>query len=128
MSLRIAVLPGDGTGPEVIDEALRVLEAVAGLESFEYTTETFDYGGDRYLATGKIISPEEIAHLRDGFDTMLLGAIGHPDVQPGILEKGLLLELRFKLDQYLASLVRHDDALLMIIAGGERILSRLDAL
>ena len=59
MSLRIAVLPGDGTGPEVVDEALRVLEAVAGLESFAYTTQSFDYGGDRYLATGEIISPEE---------------------------------------------------------------------
>lgn len=101
MALRIAVLPGDGTGPEVTREAVKVLAAVAKLEKFQYTTETFDFGGDRYLKTGHIIDDKDIANLRDNFDAILLGAVGHPDVKPGILEKGLLLRLRFALDQYI---------------------------
>ena len=101
MSLKIAVLPGDGTGPEVVREALKVLEAIAKQESLEYTTQTFDFGGDRYLATGKIIDDDEVAHLRDDYDVILLGAVGHPDVKPGILEKGLMLHLRFALDQFI---------------------------
>ena len=101
MTMKIAVLPGDGTGPEVVDEALKVLKAVAASESIEYTTTEFDFGGDRYLAEGRIIDDEEIAHLREHFDTVLLGAVGHPDVKPGVLEKGLLLRLRFALDQYI---------------------------
>ena len=100
MALRIAVIGGDGTGPEVTVEALKVLEAVAKLEDIEYTTEDFDFGGDRYLATGKIIDDEEIDRLRR-FDAILLGAVGHPEVKPGILEKGLLLRMRFALDQYI---------------------------
>ena len=100
MALRIAVLPGDGTGPEVVREALKVLAKVAKLESFEYSTEEFDFGGDRYLATGHIIDDDDIDGLRK-FDAILLGAVGHPDVHPGILEKGLLLRLRFALDQYI---------------------------
>ena len=90
MPLKIAVLPGDGTGPEVVREALKVLEAIAGLENISYTTEQFDFGGDRYLATDKIIDKSDIETLR-GFEAILLGAVGHPDVKPGILEKGLLL-------------------------------------
>ncbi|MAE66851.1 MAG: 3-isopropylmalate dehydrogenase [Phycisphaeraceae bacterium] len=101
MSLKIAILPGDGTGPEVVREALKVLSAVAKLERIDYTTEPFDYGGDRYLATGKIVDEDEIEQLRSDYDAILLGAIGHPDVAPGILEKGLLLRLRFALDQYI---------------------------
>ena len=101
MSLKIAVLPGDGTGPEVVREALKVLDAVAKLENIDYSTETFDFGGDRYLASGHIIDDDDIANLRDNFDVILLGAVGHPDVKPGILEKGLLLRLRFALDQYI---------------------------
>ena len=101
MTLKIAVLPGDGTGPEVVDEALKVLAAVASQEGIDYATDSFDFGGDRYLATGKIIDDDDIARLRDNFDTILLGAVGHPDVKPGILEKGLLLRLRFALDQYI---------------------------
>jgi 3-isopropylmalate dehydrogenase len=100
MALRIAVLPGDGTGPEVVREAVKVLAKVAELESFEYSTEEFDFGGDRYLATGHIIDEDDIDGLRE-FDAILLGAVGHPDVHPGILEKGLLLRLRFALDQYI---------------------------
>ncbi len=97
---KIAVLPGDGTGPEVVDEALKVLAAVAKLKGFEFTTQSYDFGGDRYLATGHIIDDDDIAELR-GYDAILLGAVGHPNVAPGILEKGLLLKLRFTLDQYI---------------------------
>jgi 3-isopropylmalate dehydrogenase len=100
-ALKLAVLPGDGTGPEVTDEAIKVLHAVAAAEGFEVATESFDFGGDRYLATGKIVDDAEIEHLRSNFDAIYLGAVGHPDVKPGILEKGLLLRLRFALDQYI---------------------------
>jgi len=100
MALKLAILPGDGTGPEVVVEAIKVLAAVARLEGFEYTTEEFDFGGDRYLASGHIIDEDDIDRLRT-FDAILLGAVGHPDVEPGILEKGLLLRLRFALDEYI---------------------------
>jgi 3-isopropylmalate dehydrogenase len=100
MALKLAILPGDGTGPEVVAEALKVLAAVSRLEGFEYTTEEFDFGGDRYLASGHIIDEDDIERLR-AFDAILLGAVGHPGVEPGILEKGLLLRLRFALDQYI---------------------------
>ncbi len=97
---KIAVIDGDGTGPEVVREALKVLKQVAGIDDFKYQAESFGFGGDRYLATGQIISEAEIDQLRS-FDAILLGAVGHPDVAPGILEKGLLLNLRFSLDQYI---------------------------
>lgn len=97
---KIAVIGGDGTGPEVVNEALKVLKAASEKTGFKYETENFDYGGDRYLKTGKTISDKEIDELRN-FDTILLGAIGHPEVNPGILEKGILLNLRFALDQYI---------------------------
>jgi len=97
---KIAVIPGDGTGPEVVDEALKVMAAVAEKKGFEYETQSYDFGGNRYLATGHIIDDKDIAELR-GCDAILLGAVGHPDVAPGILEKGLLLKLRFDLDQYI---------------------------
>jgi 3-isopropylmalate dehydrogenase len=98
--LAIAALPGDGTGPEVTAEAFKVLEAVAKLERFTYDVEMLDWGGDRYLQTGEII-PEGGLDLLRTKDAIFLGAIGHPAVAPGILEKGLLLDLRFKLDQYI---------------------------
>lgn len=97
---RIAVLPGDGTGPEVVREALKALNTVAQKESFKVEEVHFDLGGDRYLRTGEILPESVLAELKT-FDAILLGAIGHPDVKPGILEKGLLLELRFQLDQYI---------------------------
>ena len=97
---RIAVIGGDGTGPEVVREALKVLKEISGIEKFKYQTEFFDFGGDRYLATGKVISDEEVDQLRE-FDAILTGAVGHPKVAPGILEQGLLLKLRFDLDQYI---------------------------
>ena len=98
--LSIAALPGDGTGPEVTAEALKVLAAVAKSEGIQYEVEMLDWGGDRYLRTGEII-PEGGLDLLRSKDAIFLGAIGHPGVAPGILEKGLLLELRFKLDQYI---------------------------
>jgi len=98
--MKIAVIPGDGTGPEVTAEALKVLEAAATAEGFSYTLENYDFGGDRYLKTGEILPPGAVDELRK-CDAILLGAVGHPDVKPGILEKGLLLELRFQLDQYI---------------------------
>jgi 3-isopropylmalate dehydrogenase len=98
-SYRLAVLPGDGTGPEVVREAVKALEALAAKENFTLELVHYDLGGDRYLRTGEILPLSVVEELR-GFNSILLGAIGHPDVKPGILEKGLLLELRFQLDQY----------------------------
>lgn len=99
-SLKIAVIPGDGTGPEVTAEALKVLKAVSAKEKFTYELQDFDFGGDRYLRTGETLPKGAVDELRK-FDAIMLGAVGHPDVAPGILEKGLLLELRFQLDQYI---------------------------
>ncbi len=98
--LKLAVIGGDGTGPEVVREGLKVLEAVAKLEGFEFSTKHFDYGGDRYLRTGETLPEGAVDELRQ-FDAIYLGAVGHPDVAPGILEKGLLLQLRFELDLYI---------------------------
>ncbi len=96
---RIAVIPGDGTGPEVVREGLRVLEAAAQATGFRYDITTYDLGGDRYLRTGEALPDSALEELR-GFDAIYLGAIGHPDVPPGPLEKGILLRIRFELDQY----------------------------
>ncbi len=96
----IAVLPGDGTGPEVVNEGLKALEAAATKFGFSLNFETYDFGGDRYLKTGEILPDSAPDELRK-FDAIYLGAIGHPDVKPGILEKGILLKLRFELDQYI---------------------------
>ncbi len=99
-NLKIAVIGGDGTGPEVTAEALKVLAAVAKQDSFSFELKDFDFGGERYLRTGETLPAGAIDELRT-FDAILLGAVGHPDVPPGVLEKGLLLELRFQLDQYI---------------------------
>ncbi|QDU95067.1 3-isopropylmalate dehydrogenase [Lignipirellula cremea] len=98
--LKIAVIGGDGTGPEVTAEALKVLAAIAPMENIAYETTDFDFGGERYLRTGEILPAGAVEELRT-FDAIFLGAVGHPDVAPGVLEKGLLLELRFQLDQYI---------------------------
>lgn len=99
-SYRIAVVPGDGTGPEVTAEAVKVLGAAADRFGFGLETAEFDFGGDRWLRCGETLPDTAVDELR-GFDAILLGAIGHPEVAPGILEKGILLRLRFELDQYI---------------------------
>ena len=97
---RIAVLPGDGTGPEVVTEGLKVMEAAAQVTDFDYETVSYDYGGERYLKTGETLPDDSVEELR-AFDAIYLGAIGHPDVRPGVLEHGILLKIRFALDQYI---------------------------
>jgi 3-isopropylmalate dehydrogenase len=94
------VVGGDGTGPEVTAEAVKVFKAVAALEGIRYELKDFDLGGERFLRTGEIL-PEDIVAELASFKAILLGAVGHPDVAPGILEKGLLLALRFRFDQYI---------------------------
>jgi len=98
--LKIAVIGGDGTGPEVTAEALKVLAAVARQDGIKYQTTEYGFGGDHYLKTGEILPEGAVDELRP-YDAIFLGAVGHPDVAPGILEKGLLLHLRFQLDQYI---------------------------
>ena len=98
--MRIAVIPGDGTGPEVTNEALKVLAAVAQRQGFDYELTPYEFGGEHYLKSGEILPEGAVDELKQ-HDAIYLGAVGHPDVAPGILEKGLLLNLRFQLDQYI---------------------------
>jgi len=93
---KIGVIGGDGIGPEVLAEALKVVRA-AGVE---LETTDLDLGGTRYLRTGDVLPDDELEALRH-FDAILLGAVGTPDVPPGVLERGLLLKMRFALDQYI---------------------------
>jgi 3-isopropylmalate dehydrogenase len=97
---KVAVIPGDGTGPEVVAEAVKVLKAAANKFRFKADLTHFDFGGERYKRTGESLPDSAVDEFRK-FDAILLGAIGHPDVAPGILEKGILLKLRFELDQYI---------------------------
>jgi len=99
-SYNIAVLPGDGTGLEVVTEGKKVLSAAATKFGFKLNYEEFDFGGDRYMRTGEVL-PDSASEQLKKFDSIFLGAIGHPNVKPGILEKGILLRLRFELDQYI---------------------------
>jgi len=99
-SYNIAVIGGDGTGPEVTREAVKVLNAAAAKFSFKLNYTDYDLGGDRYLRTKEALPDSVVEELRK-FPAILLGAIGHPDVKPGILEKGILLRLRFELEQYI---------------------------
>ena len=99
-SYNIAVIPGDGTGPEVVREGKKVLKAAASGFGFSLDFEEFDFGGERYLRTGEVLPDSATEELKK-FNSIFLGAIGHPDVKPGILEKGILLRLRFELDQYI---------------------------
>lgn len=96
----VAVIGGDGTGPEVTREAIKVLNAAAARFGFGLDYTEYDFGGDRYLRTGETLPESALGELRR-FPVILLGAIGHPDVKPGILEKGILLRLRFELEQYI---------------------------
>ena len=96
---KIAVLPGDGIGPEVVNEGLKVLKALAETHSVKFDFTMFNIDSDRYLSTGKLLTDEDIDELRK-FDAIFLGAIGDDRIQPGILEKGILLKARFRFDQY----------------------------
>jgi len=96
---RIAVIAGDGIGQEVVAEGLKVLHGVTKPRDISIETQDFDLGAGRYLATGETLPDSELEALR-GFDAILLGAVGDPRVAPGILERGLLLRLRFELDHH----------------------------
>jgi 3-isopropylmalate dehydrogenase len=98
-SYNIAVIPGDGTGPEVVAEGLKVLNAVERPGGFTLNYTYYDLGGERYKRTGETLPDSVLQELRQ-FQAIYLGAIGHPEVAPGILEKGILLRARFELDQY----------------------------
>lgn len=97
---KIAVIGGDGTGPEVVAEGVKVMEAVCAKRNISIEFTQFDLGGTRYLKTGEVLNDDTLEELKK-FDAIYLGAVGHRDVKPGILEKGLLLKLRFELDQYI---------------------------
>ncbi|MGQ9473420.1 MAG: 3-isopropylmalate dehydrogenase [Candidatus Caldatribacteriaceae bacterium] len=96
----IGVIPGDGTGPEVVREGLKVLEAVSKKAPFSYETIMYPFGGEYYQKTGETLPNSALEEFQK-LDALYLGAIGHPDVKPGILEQGILLKIRFRLDQYI---------------------------
>lgn len=97
---KIAVIGGDGTGPEVVREGIKVLQATQSKFNIKFEFTDFDFGGARYLRTGETLPESAVEELKK-FDAIYLGAIGSPDVKPGILEKGVLLKMRFALDQYI---------------------------
>src|ERR1700735_225114 len=96
----IGVIPGDGVGPEVVQEGLAVLREVAGLDGLRTDLVEFDLGGERYLKTGEVLPDSALEDLRK-CDAIYLGAVGHPGVAPGVLEKGILLKVRFAFHQYI---------------------------
>jgi len=98
---KIAILPGDGIGPEVSNEGLKVMKAVAEKIGFDYETIFYDFGGERYLAKGGDPLPDSALTEFKEMDAIYLGAVGHPDVKPGVLEHGILLKMRFSLDLYI---------------------------
>jgi len=95
VTYRIGIIGGDGIGPEVVAEATKVLDATG----VGYTAVVFDLGGSRYLRDGEVLPAADLEAIR-GLDAVLLGAVGTPDVPPGVLERGLLLAMRFELDLY----------------------------
>jgi 3-isopropylmalate dehydrogenase len=99
-SYNIALMPGDGTGPEVLREGTKVLDVVSAAYGLKLNYEEYDFGGERYMRTGECLPDNAVEELKK-HDSIFLGAIGHPDVKPGILELGILLKLRFALDQYI---------------------------
>ena len=96
----ISVIPGDGTGPEVVAEGIKILQTLSDKFDFRFNFTHYDLGGEHYKATGEIL-PENILESIAESNAIYLGAIGDPDVKPGILEKGILLKLRFYFDQYI---------------------------
>ena len=96
----IGVIAGDGVGPEVVEQGLAVLADVKGLDEKAFEFVPFDIGGERFLKTGEVLPDSVVADLRR-CDAIFLGAVGHPAVAPGVLEKGILLRLRFDFHQYI---------------------------
>ncbi len=96
----IALMGGDGTGPEVLAEGVKVLKTAGEKFGVKFDFHAYDFGGERYMRTGETLPDSAIEELRK-YNAIYLGAIGHPDVKPGILELGILLKLRFKMDQYI---------------------------
>jgi 3-isopropylmalate dehydrogenase len=100
MSYKIASIPGDGIGPEIIAEGRKVLDKVSEVEGFEIKWTEFPLGADNYLKTGELVSENTFKELGKS-DSIYLGALGDPRCEPGVLEKGILLALRFHFDQYI---------------------------
>lgn len=97
-TLSLAVIPGDGIGPEVVTEGLKVLSSVLP-QDVKLETKEFDFGAKRYHSTGQTLTDEDLEQLT-GYDAILLGAIGDPSVPSGVLERGFLLKLRFAFDHH----------------------------
>ena len=93
----IALIGGDGTGPEVAREGVKVLQAAAAKFGFKVNFHPYDFGAERYLRTGETLPDSAVEEMKK-YNSIFLGAIGHPDVKPGILELGILLKMRFALD------------------------------
>ncbi|GAB6099901.1 3-isopropylmalate dehydrogenase [Halanaerocella petrolearia] len=100
MTKRIAVIPGDGIGPEVVSQGVKVLEKIAELSELDFEFKEFPFGAEHYLETGELVTEEAKEELAE-FDAIYLGAVGDPRVEPGVLEHGILLDLRFSFDQYI---------------------------
>ncbi|MGD0817844.1 MAG: isocitrate/isopropylmalate dehydrogenase family protein [Methanomassiliicoccales archaeon] len=97
---KVAVLPGDGIGPEVVNEGMKVLRKLSENYSVQFDFQEMDINSERYLRTGKLLTTEDVEQLKK-FDTIYLGAVGDDRVKPGVLEKGILLALRFQFDQFI---------------------------
>ena len=97
---KIAVIPGDGTGPEVVAEGIKALKALSKRCGLKFEFKEFHLGGEQYLKNGTLL-PEDVVEELKGTDAIYLGAIGHPEVKPGILERDILLKMRFALDLYI---------------------------
>lgn len=97
---KIAVMPGDGIGPEIITEGMKVLDKVSELNNFNIKWTKYENGADHYLKTKELITEDTLKEIKSKSEAIYLGALGDPRIQPGILEKGILLKTRFYLDQY----------------------------
>ncbi len=96
----IALIPGDGIGTEVVDATMPAFDKLAAKHGIEFDFKSYPFGGDHYISTGEVLSDESMVELKK-HDALYLGAVGSPKVKPGILEKGILLKLRFEFDQYI---------------------------
>ena len=96
---KIGSLPGDGSGPEVAAEGLKVLQTLAEIDGFDYEIVDYPYSGEYYLKTKELVPDSAIEEWKT-LDAIFLGAIGHPDVEPGLVERSVILGLRFGLDLY----------------------------